>query len=809
MARMAPPSASRRVGLAASLGGAGAAALLGATARVALRRALPQTQGELRVHGLDRQVRIRRDGVGVPHLDAGSAADAAFAMGLLHAQERLWQLETTRRVIAGRLAEFAGPRALRADRFLRRVGLMRVAEREAASTTGEPRAVLDAYAAGVNAGIAATRLLPLEFQLTRVRPEPWRPADSLAAAKLLNLALACDWDTEWQRLQLLRAIGPERAARLDLVYSETNPTILSETATASAGAPEGLLDAYHEVARWLPAHRGGSNSWVVDGSLTLSGRPLLCNDPHLPPGVPSVWYEAHIRVAGDFETYGVTVAGLPFPVIGHNREIAWGYTNSFADVQDLVIEEFETPRALRYRTEAGWAETEVRRETIRVRGRPEHVERVLTTRHGPIVERLDGVHGSGGLALQWTAHAPADTSAAMLALQRAGDFSSFRSAHAHLDGPSQNAVYADRQGHIGFLTIGRIPVRRREVSGLPVLGWSGLAGWERYLRDDEVPQALDPPEHLLVTANNRVVGPGYPHHIAHDYMNGYRALRIRELLGTGGLDAAAMRRIQLDLECPPARQLRTLLDGLGGCQGAVEDARARLVGWDARMTADAEEPLLYEAFCRGLMEHALRPLCGEHWRILAGRDAAHPVLEYPGNILGRLLPDLLARWTAADASLFEGTTTWTEVARRSLEDAVIELAGRPGGARTWGQAHRLSLVHPLAQAVRALGPLLNLGSFPIGGNGDTVMATSHHPAFPYRTALWAPSWRQVLDLSDWDASTGVQLGGQSALISSPHQRDQLGDWRVNRQHQLSWSEMAVEAVTRDTLLLLPDAAPAG
>ncbi|MFN2451744.1 MAG: penicillin acylase family protein [Candidatus Dormibacteria bacterium] len=801
---MASRLARPRVSLAAVRAGLGstAATLGGAAGRLVLRRELPGTSGELRLEGLTEPVTIRRDGHGIPHLQAGSATDAALAMGLLHAQERLWQLETTRRVVAGRLAEFAGPDALGADRFLRRLGLMRVAEREAASTTGESRAVLDAYARGVNAGISSARSLPTEFRLTRLRPEPWRPADSLAAAKLLNLALACNWDMEWQRFQLLRAIGPDRAARLNLVYAESNPTILSETAAVATGTPEGLLDAYREVARWLPADHGGSNSWVVDGSRTPSGRPLLCNDPHLPPGVPSVWYEAHLDVTGDFASYGVTVAGLPFPLIGHNREIAWGFTNSFADVQDLVIEEFDGPQELRYRTEGGWAETEVRRETIRVRGRPEHVERVLTTRHGPIVERLQGER-QAGLALQWTAYSPGDTSRALLAVQRAADFAGFRAAYTNLDGPSQNAVYADRQGAIGYLVTGRIPVRRRPVSGLPVLGWTGLASWERYLREDEVPQALDPADHVLVTANNQVVGAGYPHYIAHDYMNGYRALRIRELLEGGELDADAMRRIQLDVECPPARQVRTLLAGLEDCRGPAEQARQTLAGWDARMTAEAEQPLLYECFCRALLEHALRPLCGEHWRILAGRAAVHPVLEYPGNLLGRLLPELLARWEAGDSSLFDGTSTWADVARRALGDAAAAVAAMPAAERAWGEAHRLSLVHPLAAAIPALGPLLNLGSFPIGGNGDTVMATSQHPDRPYRTALWAPSWRQVLDLADWDASTGVHLGGQSGLVASAHRGDQVEDWRHNRQHRLSWTPDAVASVTRHTLVLTP------
>lgn len=803
----------------AIIGGLAAVLLMGAiigyaSLRLSLRRRLPQTSGRLTVEGISAPVTIARDLDGVPHVDATSMADAAFAMGVLHAQDRLWQMELTRRVIAGRLSEFAGPDALTADRFLRRVGLMRVAETEATTLGGDGARVLDAYAAGVNSVASRPHHpLPIEFTLTRLGFEPWRPADSLAAAKLLNLGLALNWDIEAQRLRLLLAIGPERAARLDLVYQECNPTILAVTAAATENTAgvDGLVDAYREVARWLPNAGGGSNSWVVDGSQTTSGRPLLCNDPHLPPGVPSIWYTAHVCAGGDFESIGVTVAGLPFPILGHNRDIAWGYTNSFADVQDLVIEEFDDAAGRRHRTAHGFADTEVRREIIRVRGRDDEVEEVLTTGHGPVVERIDDAQRGvfRGLALQWTAYQPGDTMGAMLAIQRARTFAEFSAAHHLLDGPSQNAIYADREGHIGYVMSGRVPVRRTPPTGLPVPGWTGDADWVGCLALDEMPHAYDPPEHRIVTANNRVVGPGYPHHISHDYMNGYRALRITELLEGGGLDRARMRAIQLDTVCPPARQVIALLGGLEPIAGATaEKLRKRLLGWDASMRAETEEPLLYEAFVRRLCEQALRPLCGDAWTILGGPGVDHPIFDYPGNIIGRLLPDLLHRWKIGDTRLFEGSqATWPGVATAALAGAAAEIAAIPRHRRRWGEAHRLRLSHPLARAVPALGTILNLGSFPLGGNSDTVLATGYDPNHPYRTVLWTPSWRTVMDPGDWSAATGIHLGGASGQPGSRHHHDLLADWRANRQRPLRWDREAVEIATRATLVLSPRATP--
>ena len=788
--------------------------LVGAGWWLLYRRPLPLVSGSVTVQGLEAPVRILRDGHGVPHVYAESARDAAFAMGYTHAQERGWQMEFNRRVAAGRISEFAGDEGVAADRFMRRLGLVQVAEAEANLMDAEARDILEAYCAGVNAVWESGRPLPLEMTLLRIRPEPWRPAHSLLLGKLLNLGLALNMDNELRRFELLRRLGPEVAAKLDFLYVDANPSILTETARTAASDGSGDAAAlFAEASRWIPTGTAGavSNNWVVDGTMTETGRPMLCNDPHLPPSAPSIWFRAHVIAGDDFESTGVTLAGLPFTVIGHNRRIAWGYTNSFADVQDLVIEELADGSGHRYRTEAGMEDAQVRREVIKVKGRPDVVEEVVVTRHGPLMERYEDKSAGvwRGLALQWTALTPGEAARALLDLQRAGDWESFRAAQARIDGPSQNAVYADVDGHIGYFLGGRIPVRRRPPSGLPVPGWEGDARWQRWLSVDEVPQVLDPAEHFIVTANNRVVGRDFPHYVGNDYMNGYRALRLRELLaGRTGLNATYMATTQLDVVCPPAREVVELLKGITCESELAEEARQNLTRWDGVLLPDAAEPCVYEVFMMRLTQRALEPLCGEHWRLAAG-EMPHAVFGFAGNLIGGVTPHLLRRWRENDTGWFPEGLTWSEVARRALEDAVADLRRSQGTPRRWrwGRMHRLPIDHALGRR-KPLDLLFNAGSVEVGGDTDTVMQTGYVPATPYQTRAWSPSWRQIVDVGNWDGSTGIHFPGQSGHPGSRHYRDLTEDWRRNRQHPMAWSREAVDAVARTTLVLTPGTAAA-
>lgn len=787
-----------------------AVAVLGAVAGLLARRrlltsALPRTRGTLLAHGVSAPVNVMRDRAGIAHVDARSMEDAAFAMGLVHAQDRLWQMEMSRRVVMGRVSEFAGAEGIEVDRFIRRLGLIRVAREEALRASAEVRGMLDAYAAGVNRGIDSARRLPIEFRLLKLSPDPWEPAHSIGVVKLLALGLSTNWDAEQQRLDVLRALGPERAAQLDPAYPEANPTILGGTVRPAgrAATPSAM---FAEAARWIPTAGGASNSWVVSGARTATGRPILCNDPHLTPTIPSIWYAAHVRAGDDFESIGATMPGMPFVVIGHNRRCAWGFTNSFADCQDLVIEEFDSPAAERCRTERGFEPTRLVREVIHVRGASDEIEEVVSTRHGPVVEHVDDQVRNvwRGLALQWTALAPGATAEALLRLQRAGDWPTFRAAFEGMDAPSQNVVYADVDGHIGYLLCGRVPVRRRAPSGLPVPGWSGDALWTRYLTPSEMPAVLDPPEQSIITANNRVVGAGFPHYISSDYMNGYRAARLAALLDADRMQAAFMNDVQMDLLCPPAAQAIALLRPLSCASPTAEHARRALVDWDGVMRPSQMEPTLYEAFMQCLAERALKPYCGPAWRVVAGVGLSHPVFGYPGNIVGRVTPELLRRWEADDVTTLGGAT-WADTVDGALEDGWNELRRRYGRSTRrwrWGRVHRIALAHPFGRR-RLLGLVFNGGHVSVGGSMDTVMATSFVPGQPFGTRLFAPSWRQIIDVGDWDSCTGIHLPGQSGQPGSRHYRDLRARWRRNRQVPLHWSWDRVRRNSRAGLRIVP------
>jgi penicillin G amidase len=327
--------------------------------------------------------------------------------------------------------------------------------------------------------------------------------------------------------------------------------------------------------------------------------------------------------------------------------------------------------------------------------------------------------------------------------------------------------------------------------------------WTRYLTIDEVPQIFDPPEHQIITANNRIAGDNFPFYVGTDYMSGYRALRIGELLNERVVDLPYMARAQMDLICPPARQVVRLLSKMHCENPTAESARSRLAEWDAVMDPRRVEPTIYEAFMARLAEHSLSPVCGNAWRILAGVDLSHPVFQYPGNLVGRLTPSLIERWELGDDGLFEGLTTWAEVISKSLDDAMTDLRGRFGrNSRRWmwGRVHRLELIHAFGRR-RGLAWFFNAPAVRVGGNTDTVLATSEVPGDQFETRVSAPSWRQVIDVGKWDASGGIHLPGQSGQPGSRHYRDLSRRWKTNRQFPLYWTPQEVRRHARTRLVL--------
>ena len=513
-----------------------------------LRTSLPQIEGDVAVEGLVADVEILRDEWGIPHIFAQSPRDAYFGLGFAHAQDRFFQMEMQRRGAQGRISELVGSLAIERDRFLRLLDLYRASRSSFATLSPETRETLEAYAAGVNAWLATHDGPPApELALLLAdQPEAWQPADSVSWLKIMALLLAGNWREEALHAAIAERLGPEKAASFFPAFRPGSPTILETAEGIDFTALASLFD------RLLGTPGKGSNNWAVSGEHTASGYPLLANDPHLGYGIPSVWYLAHLEAPG-LSVTGATLPGMPLVVIGTNGRIAWSLSNTGPDTQDLFIERRDPDDANRYLAPDGPEPFAVREETIVVRFGTDEQVTMLETRHGPvltgIVDRLPGDAGDEEvLALAWTMLHDDDRSMeSALALHTAQNWQEFTAIARFYAGPMQNIIYADGDGNIGLLAPGFVPVRRSGNGRLPVEGWTGESDWLGRIPFHDLPRVLDPPSGILAAANNRLVGGDYPYFLSHRWEPGYRAGRIREVLGSHSRhDLESFTRLQLD-----------------------------------------------------------------------------------------------------------------------------------------------------------------------------------------------------------------------------------------------------------------------
>jgi penicillin amidase len=800
-----------------ALGGAAlaAGALAGGalTAYEALvRRPRPRRRGVLNLTGLGAAAEVVRDAWGIPHVRAASLTDACAVQGFVHAQDRLWQLELNRRAGAGRLSELFGTIALPADRFLRRIGLRRAAEAELAALDAVTRARLDAYCAGVNAGMAALRALPLEYRVLRARPEPWTVLDSLSYAKLLAWTLSANWETELLRVRLLTRLGPDVAARLEPRYPIGHP--LASPAEASALTADLLID-YGRAAPFIEQFSGGaSNAWAVSGDRSATGAPLLASDPHLGLQMPATWHEIHLT-APEADVAGAGVLGLPGVVIGHNGRLAWGLTAAPIDVQDLYLERLDPADPTRYEVNGEWRRARVIGEVIRVRGQDEPViEEVRVTRHGPIITPLKT--NRAALALRWTAHEPDHLVRTLLSILQAPDWPTARAAVVGLSAPPINIIAADRDGAIAYQLAGSIPTRPGGGGLLPVPGWTDDHEWGPPIPFDELPHVLNPPGGVVISANHQPVADDYPYYLGHDWSNGYRARRIADLLAEKERHTTAdFSRIQADVLSLPGLRLQARLAGLAPewLSPPARQAHDLMRAWDGEMRAESAGAAVYGRLMPSLLQLLFEPTLGEIFPEFLGLGQ-HDF----GNIntfWGRVTPlalDLVddpdvggLRGRPADAPA--GATVADAVLVAALESAAADLGrllGPNPATWRWGALNRVAWRHPLS-AVKALAQLLNRGPYELPGDLDTVnyAATLPYPAEGAATQAWVPAYRLIVDLADPGRSVSLLAGGEWGQPGSPHYADQIGSWLTNRHHALWYSRAAVDKAAIDRLLLLP------
>lgn len=756
------------------LAGLGAAGLLWAS--------LPPRAGRIGLPGLSAPVEVVEDSHGIPRITARTEADAARALGWLHARDRLFQMELMRRNASGRLAEIAGPAALRLDRFHRTLGLRQRAEADYEALPPDTRAVLEAYAEGVNAWIGARgRLAAPEFLALGV-PEPWQPAHSLLWAKTMGLWLSNNWRTELDRARLAALLPPARLA--ELWPADDSPGRPDGAAERQAALEPELLEpgrmarlaaALPRFPEDAPLPNVASNAWALAPARSASGGALLASDPHLGFQAPILWYLARIELPGGRFLAGATAPGVPFMVIGRNESLAWGFTTTHSDTQDLFVERLSGAEG--YETPDGPRPFTVREERIAIRGQEEQVLRVRETRHGPVISDLEGSPADGTvLAVQMANLEPGDSAAAgLLALNRAGDLATARAAAARITAPPQNLMVAEAAGGIAMYLTGRTPLRRAGDGSLPAPGWDGSHDWAGFLPFDALPHAERPAGGALVNANNRVQPEGAEPYLGRDWHGDWRFRRIHGLLAQRGRhtpqDQAA---IQQDATSLFAREVLPVLLALPRPGGPAGVARDLLLGWEGEMAVDRPQPLIFNAW----------------WKLAARMALAHggvpeggwpPTAEFLRFVLH---PDGRgAHWCrpAAEAGAprpapeFAPGGACAALAAAALTEAVEALVARFGpdpAAWRWGDAHEVRFEHPLLRFLPGLGGWTAI-ALPTPGDGETVNRGGMDGGFRH---VHGPGLRAVFDLATPDGAWAVIATGQSGHPLSRHWGDQAPLW---------------------------------
>ncbi|GAX54024.1 penicillin acylase family protein [Streptomyces olivochromogenes] len=872
-----------------------------------VRASFPQTKGSLTLDGLSGPVDVKRDGNGIPQIYASSDEDLFMAQGYVQAQDRFYEMDVRRHMTSGRLSEMFGSSQVKNDEFLRTMGWDRVAKEEYdKKLSASTKKYLQAYAKGVNAYLKGKdgKDISLEYAAlgftNDYKPQEWTPVDSVAWLKAMAWDLRGNMQEEIDRSLMTSRLGPKQIADLypEYPYSR-NKTITQEgqydsvtgsyvqgsSTTAGSGtqstsgtglagnttAPDGLqsqLSKLYNVLDNVPTAVGvngngiGSNSWVVAGKYTITGKPLLANDPHLSASLPSVWYQMGLHCTSvsskcQYDVSGYTFAGMPGVVIGHNQNIAWGMTNSGVDVTDLYLEKITGEG---YEYDGKVLPFATRKETIKVAGGSNKTIVVRETKDGmPLLSDRDDElvkvgkkatvdsgapdRGDGyAIALRWTALDPGNSMDAVFQLDKASNWSEFRTAAASFDVPSQNLIYADTNDHIGYQLPGKIPTRSKGDDGsLPSPGWDSKYQWTGYIKQSELPYEYDPKRGYIVTANQAVVDKDkYPYTLTTDWGYGTRSQRITDLIeakikGGGKISTDDMRQMQLDDSSEIAKLIVPKLLKIDVPDKNVRDAQKLLEGWDYTQDADSAAAAYFNATWRNILKLAFGNKLPKELRVkgqclnVAPVDSTGPadenqtVRECGQREADQAQPDGGDRWfevvrkiiddqnndwwKAPKTRLDKAADNRDELFARAMKDARWELTAKLGkdmDTWSWGRLHRLFLKN---QTLGTEGPgvlqyMLNRGPWKLSGGEATVNATGWNAAGGYGV-VWVPSMRMVVNLDDFDKSKWINLSGASGHAYSAHYTDQTDKWAKGELLPWSFSDKAVDKSTSDTLVLKP------
>ena len=762
-----------------------------------LKSAIPSLTGSVQLRGLQGTVKVFRDRYGIPHMKAESELDAFFAQGFVTAQDRLWHMEYDRRRGSGRWAEAVGESGVAQDKMMRRFRLEASAKADYQVMDPHTKDVFDAYAAGVNAFITSGDALPVEYRITRLEPEPWQPWDGLTAYKVRHISMGVFESKVW-RARMVREMGPEAAGKLFPGFEPGYLMILPPGSTSPGPLDEGLKELAEGAAglNHLNEMDTGSNSWVLCGSETATGKPILAGDSHRALDTPSAYYQNQVACP-EFDVVGLSFPGVPgFPHFGHNGRVSWSVTHTAADYQDLYVERFQDGK---YLYKDRWLEAETHDETIKVRDGTDVHTKVTVTQHGPVIAGYPD-QGSG-LAFKYTATEQASTWPEILwRMLRVENSKELVDSMSGWVDPCNNLLFADIHGNMGYLCRGRIPIRSRVNGWLPVPGWTGEHEWEGDIPFDELPVSINPPEGYIATANNRPVGDDYPHYIAIDFTPEFRVRLVTEgLKSLHRPTAEDMEQVHAQRVSIPALAYLGVVKQIDPKDAAIKAAKHLLLDWNGEMNANQVQPTIYSAMRDAMLKEVLETNLTEK----LAYDAWHPADRGLGSFSNRLKARLVAMIEQDDRSLLPEGDTWPTAVARALSKAVATLSERLGGDMgqwQWERVHQARPKHNLSAAFPELAELLDPPAIPSSGDGDTPLQGGYSPANPATVTSLSVA-RYSYDPSDWENSLWVVPLGSSGHPGSPHYADQSETWRQVKMIPMGydWGRIEASCETMQTL----------
>jgi penicillin amidase len=772
-------------------------------------RSFPKVTGKIEVAGISQEVKVLRDAYGVPHIIAQSEYDAFFTVGYTHAQDRLWQMELTRRVGMGRLSEVLGEPALKIDKMFRTLGLWRHAQKLSQSIDEETRKALQAYTDGVNQFICThSGKYPIEFDMLNIEPEPWTVEHSLLVSRLMAWELNYSRWIDMLLAELVQRFGETKAKEIFPYWQEDAPLIIPKELKGKSVAENlrPLFDAEGEYRSLLGirALESGSNAWAVSGAKSFTGKPILANDPHLLLMSPARWYELHIS-APSLDVAGMSIPGVPFVVVGRNQRIAWGVTNAMMDDNDFYIEEVDSlQHPTRYKFNNEWLPIVEVVDTIVVKGSLPVALSIYSTHRGPIVNRMEPTAQSISslISMHWVGHEISNEAGTFYRINKASNWQEFQDALKLFAAPAQNFVYADVDGNIGYRTGGKLPIRKTKGPTLPFPGSTDEYDWKGFVPFDQMPHVFNPPEGFVATANNKIVDDSYPYHISNHWESPWRSIRISEVLREQEkFTVEDIQRLQYDLVSTQARELVPYIlhayDSVTVTDINVKTTLEYLRNWTYETRKEDVSTTLFQATLTKLVYNTFHDKLGDRLYGLYDTLASTPL-----SALSHLMKNSDSEWF--DDWKTPERETRDECIRKSVSDALTDLKNRLGGELkewSWGRLHTVSFGHVFG-ANKLLAGIFNIGPFPVGGSHATVNVGQYFLAHPYESAVGS-SMRQIFNLADINDTRTVLPPGQSGQAFSSHYKDQVTLWLNGGYKIRPMQPIIIKSTCQEELTLKP------